>query len=105
MMYDGYIMKVDVFTSRNKKMIRTQISLTPYLKAKVEQQAKRLGESMADFLRKAAVYRLEREMEKKLELSRIADQFIVSGEGGAGGQWSTKKKIDTWFKDIRNEWD
>lgn len=85
--------------------IRTQISLTRAIKKAIEIKARLLGESLSEYLRKAALIRLASEEEEEKELKTLARNFV----GGSSWvknhtNWATKKSAKPWSKKIRNEW-
>lgn len=85
--------------------IRTQISLTRAIKKAIEVKARLLGESLSEYLRKAALIRLASEEEEEKELKTLARNFV----GGTRWNkkqthWATAKSVKKWKVAIRNEW-
>ena len=85
--------------------VRTQISLTRSIKRAIEVKGKLLGESLSEYLRKAAVIRLLSEEEEDRELAAVANNFVGAGKWKKSHpNWKNKKAVDLWRKTIRGEW-
>ncbi len=85
--------------------VRTQISLTWAIKRAVEAKGRLLGESLSEYLRKAAVIRLLSEEEEARELSAVANNFVGAGKWKAThSHWRNKGAVEAWRKKIRDEW-
>lgn len=86
--------------------IRTQISLTAEIKRAIEAKKRLTGESMSEYLRKAALIRLASESEEEKELKMIAKNFVGAGRfRKTHPVWKNKKSINKWLRDLRSEWD
>lgn len=79
---------------------RTQISLSPQLKALIQSQGTLYGESLSEYLRKAALIRLSLEDSEKEELELIAEAVVGSVVKSKSG-WKSIKDISKWQKQIR----
>ena len=102
-MYDYYIMKVVNLISKNDQTVRTQVTLTKDLKRLVEKQAQERGESLSEYLRKAAMVRLlldEKNMESR---ESLANRVIGSVSLKNHPKWKNKKKVQKWLREIRQE--
>lgn len=88
----------------NDKAVRTQITLTQILKNEVETIASEKGESLSEYLRKAAIIRLLLEKQEKEDLSKLADKVIGSIKAENHPNWKTKADIYAWSRKIREEW-
>jgi hypothetical protein len=85
--------------------VRTQISLTWAIKRAVEAKGRLLGESLSEYLRKAAVIRLLSEEEEARELSAVANNFVGAGKWKTTHpHWKNKGAVEAWRKKIRDEW-
>ncbi len=77
-------------------MNRTQVYLPGDLRSKIDQVRDVTGESLAEYLRRAAQERLERDQKGKADLKKLADEVV----GGARGSRSIKD-AQKWIKEIR----
>lgn len=85
--------------------IRTQISLTRAIKRAVEAKGRLLGESLSEYLRKAAVIRILAEEEEDKELQLVANNFVGAGKWKkTHPHWKSKAAVEAWRKRIRSEW-
>lgn len=85
--------------------VRTQISLTRAIKRAVEIKGKLLGESLSEYLRKAAVIRIMAEEEEDRELALAAKNFIGAGTWKKNHpRWKNKTAVEAWRKKLRAEW-
>lgn len=75
-------------------MLRTQIYLPEKLKKDIDRERSLSGESMADYLRKAAEEKLERTKKKKAKLKKLAEDFIGSSK-------RSDREIQEWLDSIR----
>lgn len=75
---------------------RTQIILPKTLREEIENQRKLTGESLAEYLRKAAEDRIKKEKKRKVDLKRLAEEVV----GVAAGSRS-KTEIAKWEREIR----
>lgn len=86
--------------------IRTQISLTRAIKRAIEAKGRLLGESLSEYLRKAAVIRLFAEEEEKKELEMLARNFVGAGKNKKSNpRWKNHAAVEKWRKKIRSEWE
>jgi len=85
------------------KSVRTQITLTEQLKILVEGMAQEKGESLSEYLRKAAMVRLLVEEDKKQDLEKIALRAVGSLDLKKHPEWNTQKKVYRWVRKIREE--
>jgi len=79
---------------------RTQISLSDDIKALIESRAFMRGESLSEYLRKAAVVRMALEDVDKADLALIADAVIGKIQKGNSG-WKHVSDIGAWQKKER----
>jgi len=82
---------------------RTQISLSPTLRRVIDIRCQLYGESLAGYLRKAAIMRILAEEEKKEARLLAMRNFVGGGDKKAHPEWSTPQKIDGWQRKIRRE--
>lgn len=80
-------------------MQRTQIYLPEDLREEIDKHRKAHGESLTDYLRKAAKERLEKDKKRKTDLKKLAED-ITSGVGKSG--WEDID-IDKWQREIRKD--
>lgn len=85
------------------KTVRTQITLTEKLKALVEKDALAKGESLSEYLRKAAIERLKSEEDDKKSREKLANEVIGSIDLKNHPVWKTKKGIYKWVRKLREE--
>lgn len=88
---------------KNDKSVRTQITLTKNIKSAVEDMASDRGESLSEFLRKAALIRLMLEREERESLANLAKKVIGSIKLEGHPNWSSKKAIYKWSREIRRD--
>ena len=85
--------------------VRTQISITRAIKRAVEAKGRLLGESLSEYLRKAAVIRLLSEEEEERELATLARNFVGAGKWKkAHRNWKNKAAVEKWRQKVRQEW-
>lgn len=96
------MIKLQTLTS-DDKAVRTQITLTHALKNAVEDVAENRGESLSEYLRKAAIIRLLLERYEKDELKKIALQAVGSVDLKKHPEWNTPDKVYKWVRSIREE--
>lgn len=77
---------------------RTQIILPKELRDAIEEQRRLSGESLAEYLRVAAQERLRREKKKKVDLKKLADEFVGAAKGSM-----TEKEVEEWIQEIRED--
>lgn len=90
--------------TEDDKTVRTQITLTEKLKKLVEKYAKERGESLSEYLRKAASLRVLLEKEEEKDLDVIASRLIGSLDLRKHPEWQPKQKLQKWVRRIRQEW-
>lgn len=76
--------------------IRTQIYLPADLRQEIDRNRRESGESLADYLREAAKQRIEKDKKRKVDLKRLAEDFIGSSK-------KTDKEIGEWLDWIKEE--
>ena len=89
--------------SSDDKSVRTQITLTEQLKILVEGMAQEKGESLSEYLRKAAMLRLLVEEDRKQGLEKIALRAVGSVDLKKHPEWNTREKVYRWVRKIREE--
>lgn len=89
--------------SSDDKSVRTQITLTEQLKILVEGMAQEKGESLSEYLRKAAMLRLMVDEDKKQDLEKIALRAVGSLDLKKHPEWNTQGKVCKWVRKIREE--
>lgn len=77
---------------------RTQIIIPRDLRDEIENQRRITGESLAQYLRKAAAERIKRERKKKQDLKRLAEVVVGSAAG-----LRSKVEVEKWIKEIRRD--
>ena len=87
----------------SEENIRTQITLPRELKLQVEEQAAIYGESLAEYLRKAAVLRLEKDQQGLARRKKIADQVIGSLDLSKHPEWKDLESINAYVRELRRE--
>lgn len=86
--------------------VRTQISLTRAIKRAIEAKGRLLGESLSEYLRRAAVIRIMAEEEEERELTAVAKNFVGAAKWKKiHPNWKNKAAVKTWRKKIRDEWE
>ena len=86
--------------------VRTQISLTHAIKRAIEAKGRLLGESLSEYLRKAAVIRLLSEEEEKKELKMLANNFVGAGKWNKKHpHWKNKSAVHKWVRAERDAWE
>ncbi|MBI3559133.1 ribbon-helix-helix protein, CopG family [Candidatus Gottesmanbacteria bacterium] len=90
--------------SQNDKTVRTQISLTQTLKRLLEEKAILKGQSLSEYLRRAAMVSLILEEQDKQKLKNLANQVIGSVNLANHKEWATVKNLNSWIKNLRSEW-
>ena len=105
MMYYNYIiMKHLQLLSDLDNAVRTQITLTKTIKRLVENHARTQGESLSEYLRKAALIRLLVENKNKKDLKKLANRMIGSVNLNNHPEWKNEKELQKWLKKLRQEW-
>lgn len=104
-MYNLYIME-KILLEDSKPNIRTQITLTTSLKKAIEIHRRLYGESLSEYLRKAALTRLLVETEEKKELATLARHFTrPKAWDREHPYWKNKAGVISWLKKTRAEWE
>jgi len=80
-------------------MLRTQIYLPEDLKREIDLVRRRTGESLSDYLRKAAEKAVEAERRKRVDLKKLAKEF-TSGVKKSGWEGIDVLK---WQREIRKD--
>lgn len=75
---------------------RTQIYLPEDLRHKIDRQRRQTGESLAEYLRKAAEKRIEADRKRKTNLKKLAEEFI-------GSSRKSDKEINEWLDWVKEE--
>lgn len=75
---------------------RTQIYLPEDLRQAIDRDRREENESLAEYLRKAAEEYLVRRKKQKVNLKKLADDFIGSSK-------KTDKEIQEWLDEVREE--
>lgn len=95
--------KIARLTSADRH-IRTQITLTSKIKELVEKEARKKQESLSEYLRKAALLRWLLESEEKESLQDVAQKVIGSVKLKLHPEWKSKRKLNKWLRNLRQEW-
>lgn len=85
------------------KTVRTQITLTQNIKKIVEEMASDVGESLSEYLRKAALMRILVEQNQAEDRGEFIKSVIGSVKMKGHPNWSTKAKVEKWLRDLREE--
>ena len=83
----------------NTTSLRTQIILPENLREKIDRQRKMNGESLAEYLRIAALERLEREKKKKTDLKKLAEKIGNLAKTNK----RSEKEVEEWLREIRED--
>lgn len=78
--------------------LRTQIILPKELRDEIDRQRRFVGESLAEYMRKAARERVEKEKKKKVDLKKLAERVVGAAKGTR-----TLAQIRAWEREIREE--
>lgn len=81
-------------------MLRTQIYLPENLRKEIERYRAQTGESLAEYIRKAAEDRTKKDKMKKVDLKKLAEE-ITAGVKTSG--WGSKDDILKWQREIRKD--
>lgn len=79
--------------------VRTQIYLPRKLREKIDRARRATGESLAEYLRKAAKERVEKEKRNKADLKKLADEVVGTIKKSA---WDDVNIIK-WQREIRSD--
>lgn len=91
--------------SQAKRLLRTQVMLTPDLIGKIDSARLRKRESRSAYLRKAALLRLTQEEKRREDLTKLANTLIGSISLKDHPVWKDTESIEQWKKDMRKEWE
>lgn len=80
-------------------MQRTQIYLPEDLRRDIDRQRQAHGESLTDYLRKAAEQRLEKDKKRKLRLKKLAEEL---GKGVKKSGWEGVDVLK-WQREMRKD--
>jgi len=83
---------------------RTQISLPNDLKALIDAYAAKYGESVSEYLRKAALVRMVIDDADKKDLERIANAVVGTIPKNKSG-WKNVKDLAKWQSNLRRDED
>lgn len=97
-------MKQLPYISRDDSSVRTQITLTKNIKKLIEKHAQTTGESLSEYLRKAAMVRLLVENKDQNQLKKVADRVIGSVDLNIHPEWKNEKAVQKWVRKLRSEW-
>lgn len=75
-------------------MQRTQIYLPEDLRKEIDRHRQARGESMAEYTRKALEERLKKEKKERVDLEKLADDFIGSSK-------RADREIQQWLDSVR----
>lgn len=87
----------------NDKTVRTQITLTENLKALVTDMANERGESLSEYLRRAALIKILLDKQGADDLEKIAKSLIGSVKLSDHPEWDTHDKVYNWVRKLREE--
>lgn len=77
-------------------MQRTQIYLPAELRREIDRSRRESGESLAEYIRKAAAERAKKDKKRKVDLKKLAEEFIGSSK-------RSDKEIQQWLDWVRDE--
>lgn len=77
-------------------MQRTQIYLPEQLRAEIDKNRRESGESLAEYLRKAAEKRIKTDKKKKTDLKKLAEEVI-------GSLKISQKEAEKWIREVRED--
>lgn len=97
-------MRAIPYITGNDKTIRTQITLTTKLKKAIEEKAAQSGQSLSEYLRRAASLSLLLDEQEKENLTALANKTIGSVDLKKHPEWQTSTKIKKWVRKLRSEW-
>ena len=84
--------------------LRTQISLSPQLRNLIDIQKVHMGESLSEYLRKAAILRMVAENIEKKDLNLVAEAIIGKVLKNKSG-WKKIKDVSGWQRKERENED
>ncbi|MBU0569480.1 hypothetical protein KKB40_01715 [Patescibacteria group bacterium] len=82
-------------------LLRTQIYLPQDLRREIDRQRDTTGESLVEYLRKAAEVRIKKDRKKRFDLRKLADDVVGSVKKGG---W-TGINVENWQRKIREDED
>ena len=80
-------------------MLRTQIYLPEELRKEIDTARRRTGESLSDYLRKAAEAKASKDKKKKSDLEKLAERFANFARHNP----RSKESAEEWVKEIRED--
>ena len=83
--------------------LRTQISLSSTLRGYIEVKRKIYGESLAEYMRKAAILRILTEEKEHDERRKLAQTLTGSISKNKYKDWSSITKIVKWQSKLRSD--
>lgn len=81
----------------NSPLLRTQIYLPQDLRKEIDHQRSLTGESLADFIRKAAEERIKKRKKKEQDLAKLAEEIF------SDFPTRTEEEAEEWIRWIRQE--
>lgn len=78
-------------------MLRTQIYLPEELRAAINKHRTH-GESLSDYMRRAAAERVRKDESKKQDLAKLADEIFGIAKGTR-----TKEESEAWIEEIQRD--
>lgn len=76
--------------------VRTQIYLSSSLRQEIDKQRRQTGESLAEYLRKAAEKRVREDKKQKADLKKLAEEVIGSSN-------RSEEEVQEWLEWIKEE--
>lgn len=80
-------------------MLRTQIYLPEDLRKEIDLARRDTGESLSDYLRKAAEEKTDKDKKKKQDLKKLAEQFAEFAKNNP----RTKASVERWAREVRED--
>lgn len=87
----------------NDKTVRTQITLTENLKSLITDMANERGESLSEYLRRAALIKILLDKQEAEDLQKMAKSLIGSVKLAKHSEWNTPDKVYKWVRELREE--
>jgi hypothetical protein len=97
-------MRTIPYATDEDETVRTQITLTTSLKKAIEEKATKSGQSLSEYLRRAASLSILLDEQERENLTELAQIAIGSVDLKNHPQWSNKTKVTRWVKTMRSEW-
>jgi hypothetical protein len=82
---------------------RTQISLSPTMRAYIDKKRRSTNESLSEYIRNAISVRVEHESESDEKKLEAAMRFFGAGKNTNNPNWDTPEKIRNWQRTLRND--